>query len=190
MVLTDKNQDKSSSSTYDYISNHIENVKRRLLRFSQILWERGIQHDKSKLEEPEYSLWCKMDEEPRFPYGSKEYEEKVSRWRFLFNLHFKKNRHHPEHFKLKDYDDKDLIDLIEMLCDWLGYRDNISYAAASRLVSNQCDRYGFSEELKDILLNTLKNWFVEFGGVPTVDFNKLEKHIKNDGLGKNVDIYV
>lgn len=154
----------SKNSTKDYIISHKRAVQRWMQRFGIILLRRGEDHDNSKLEEPEFSGWCKMDEEPRYPYGSYEYKDKVKRFNPLFIEHWRKNRHHPEYFNY-NFNDMDLIDIIEMMCDWLGYRDNITYTEASQLVSTQCDRYGFSDELKELILNTLKNHFVSFGGV-------------------------
>lgn len=174
------------SSTETYIRGHINRVQRWIFKFSQILKYRGLVHDKSKLEEPEFSEWKKMDEEPRYLYGSEEYDEKIKRYKYLFEMHWSKNRHHPEYFKITGSPTVDLIDLIEMLCDWLGYRDNITYTEASELVRTQCKRYGFSEELQDLLLNTLSNWFVSFGGV---EKPKVPKY-KGKTLGSTIDIYV
>ena len=61
--------------TESYIRNHIKRVWNKLLKLITALSIRLQEHDKSKLEEPEFSLWKKMDEEPRYPYGSKEYKE-------------------------------------------------------------------------------------------------------------------
>lgn len=97
----------------------------------------------------------------------KKYEEKKERYKWLFDEHYSNNRHHPEYFQIhnnKDFE-MDLLDLLEMLCDWCGYRDYITYTDASDLVEQQCKRYNFSTEIKDLLLNTLKNNFVSFGGV-------------------------
>ena len=157
--------------TKEYIEAHRSRVRKWLQHFSNILEQKGKEHDQSKLEEPEFSQWCKMDEEPRYKYGTKEYNEKLKRFEYLFKMHWtdKRNRHHPEHFELmsKDeriFNDRDLIDLVEMLCDWLGYRNCISYKEAKTLVEQQCKRFGFSEELQSLLMNTLMNYFITFGG--------------------------
>lgn len=154
----------NGSQTEEYIINHKRAVQRWMQKFSLVLMDRGEKHDNSKLQEPEFSYWCKMDEEPRYRYGTKEYKDKIERYRPLFEIHWKANRHHPEYFNYH-FDDVDLIDLIEMLCDWLSYRDKLSYTEASDLVHQQCQRYGFSEEKEFLLLNTLKNHFIYFGGV-------------------------
>ena len=155
----------SKQQTEMYIKGHIKRVQNWLFHFAIALYNRGVHHDQSKLQSPELEGWTQMDKEPRYPYGTKEYNEKKKRYAWLFEEHYKHNRHHPEYFDTptKVSFERDLVDLIEMLCDWLGYRESIRYAEASTLVDQQCKRYGFSSEIKDLLLNTLKNYFVDFG---------------------------
>lgn len=152
--------------TEEYIKGHIARVQAWLFHFAQALFERGSAHDASKLEEPEISGWTQMDLEPRYPYGSPEYEAKKARYNWLFKEHYSKNKHHPEYFEIHNNKatEMDLMDLLELLCDWLGYKKSIRYTEASALVDQQCERYGFSDEIHDLLLNTLKNYFVDFGG--------------------------
>ena len=157
--------------TYKYITTHKKNVFMRMQAAADILTKRGLEHDNSKLENPEFSNWCLMDNEPRYKYGTKEYKLKMDRWKPLLKMHYSNpsNSHHPENFK-DDFDiatRKDLFDIIEMICDWLAYKDKITYTEASNLVMEQCKRYGFSEELSDLILNTLKNNFINFGGIDT-----------------------
>lgn len=153
--------------TEKYIRGHIGRVQKWIAHFAQALFDRGSKHDASKLEFPELEGWTRMDLEPRYPYGSKEYEEKKERYEWLFHTHYSRNRHHPEYFEIHDNKafEMDMLDLLEMLCDWLGYRDSIRYTDATNLVDQQCERYGFSEEIHDLLLNTLKNYFVDFGSM-------------------------
>lgn len=152
------------NKTLQYIYRHKAKVQKWLNLFAAVLNKRGLNHDNSKLESPEYQGWVKMDNEPRYDYGTKEYDDKIERYKWLLKEHYSKNRHHPEYWDLhKEDTSKDLIDIIEMLCDWLGYRDQISYKEASDLVKKQTERYGFSEELSDLILNTLTNNFIDFG---------------------------
>lgn len=185
----------TTPTTKEYIEKHQNAVKRWLAHFSMILQSRAIKHDESKLQEPEYSLWKKMDEEPRYPYGTKEYSSKLKRWQHLFKLHWKdkRNRHHPEHFT-SPVVEMDLMDMIEMLCDWLGYKEAVSYSEASKLVDNQCKRFNFPEEFKNLLLNTLANYFVTFGGVVNTadDESRKAREIidNNKKIGSIIDILV
>ena len=141
-------------STEEYVNSHINRVQKWIGKFSTILFIRGINHDKSKLCEPELSLWKKMDEEPRYPYGTSKYKEKLNRYKEVFQQHYKHNKHHPEHWS-GYYCDMDLMDVIEMLCDWLGYKDDITLKEAEILVNQQCERYGFNEEKLDQKIESL-----------------------------------
>ena len=67
-----------------------------------------------------------------------------------------------DNFVLGKETERDLLDLLEMVADWISYKDDLRYSEASELVKKQCERYGFSEEISDLLLNTLKNYYVEF----------------------------
>ena len=57
--------------------------------------------------------------------------------------------------------DMNLIDIMEMLCDWISYKDDISITDAVEVVEKQSRRFGFSDELKNILLNTLFEYFAK-----------------------------
>lgn len=165
--------------TKQYIETHIKNVRKKIQTFSSILYKRGELHDRSKLEYPEYQEWCKMDEEPKYPYGSKEYERKKQKYKYLFDYHYAHNRHHPDRWK--DYIFPfcpDLLDLIEMLCDWIAYKDSISYKEAKEIIKQQSIRFKFSEELSDILLNTLYNYYVCIGKANELK-NEAPKIVKN-----------
>ena len=141
-------ENSQQTSTEEYISGHISRVQKWISKFSTILYIRGLNHDRSKLCEPELSMWKKMDEEPRYPYGTKEYQEKLNRYQELFKLHYKRNKHHPEHWS-GYYLEMDLIDIIEMLCDWLGYKEDITIEEAEALIDQQCRRYNFNNTFTD-----------------------------------------
>jgi len=104
-----------------------------------------------------------MDKEPRYPYGSPQYVEKMRRWKYVFDHHYKYNRHHPEHFEF-GIQGMNLVDIIEMLCDWIGYKDYISITEAISTVEQQMKRYGFSDDLSYIIKNTLIDYFSIMGG--------------------------
>ena len=70
----------SDSSTSSYTLEHINQVKSKMEFFASVLATRGTSHDSSKLIEPEYSGWLAMDQEPRYPYGSEKYYDKINRF--------------------------------------------------------------------------------------------------------------
>lgn len=157
--------------TEEYIKGHISRVRRHINTFIQLLIRRAENHDKSKLEEPELSWWKEMDKEPRYPYGSKEYEQKLKRYNKVFKHHYQYNRHHPEHYEY-GVSEMTLIDIVEMMCDWLGYKDTTTVTEALKVCDEQMARYDISEELRQIIFNTLLRYYSLMGGKnPNYDNN-------------------
>lgn len=93
--------------------------------------------------------------------------------------------------------------MIEMLCDWLGYKEDISLSEAQELIETQCKRYGFSGEMRGLLYNTLKNYFVipdaekeinelirKVEDVTMRDKLQTMKNCMTDPQEKHIDIYI
>lgn len=151
--------------TEKYIYEHKKRIRKWLISFAAELIARSESHDNSKLMEPELSGWKQMDQEPRYKYGIKDYFKKLKKYKWLLELHWSNNKHHPEYWEMHPDDkSRDLVDILEMLADWSSYKDKMSYTEASEMVEKQSERYHLSDELKDLLLNTLSNYFVYFGG--------------------------
>lgn len=144
-------------STKSYTQEHIQSVRRLLNKFADILKYKGEIHDQSKLEEPEVYGWAAMDLEERYNYGSPEYYDKLRRFAEVFRHHYMVNSHHPEHFKNPEYE-MTLIDMIEMLCDWFSYKNNVSLPEAINLINEQCKRFKFSKTIKCLLTNTYREY--------------------------------
>lgn len=157
--------------TEEYIKGHISRVRMHINTFIQLLIRRAENHDKSKLEEPELSWWKEMDKEPRYPYGSEEYKQKIKRWNKVFKHHYQYNRHHPEYYEY-GVSEMTLIDIVEMMCDWLGYKDTTTITEALKVCDEQMARYDISEELRQIIFNTLLRYYSLMGGKnPNYDNN-------------------
>ena len=157
--------------TEEYIKGHISRVRKHMNTFVQLLLKRAINHDKSKLEEPELSWWKEMDKEPRYPYGSEEYKQKIKRWDKVFKHHYKYNRHHPEHYEY-GVSEMTLVDIVEMMCDWLGYKDTIAISEALKVCDEQMKRYDIPDDIRQIIFNTLLRYYSLMGGFnPNYDKN-------------------
>ena len=157
--------------TEEYIKGHISRVRKHMNTFVQLLLKRAINHDKSKLEEPELSWWKEMDKEPRYPYGSEEYKQKIKRWDKVFKHHYKYNRHHPEHYEY-GISEMTLVDIVEMMCDWLGYKDTIAISEALKVCDEQMKRYDIPDDIRQIIFNTLLRYYSLMGGFnPNYDKN-------------------
>lgn len=149
--------------TASYVKQHILRVQEKLQVIIQILEKRSKNHDRSKLEEPEFSLWKEMDSEPKYEFNSLEYFEKQKKFRKVFELHYKNNRHHPEYHQ-NGVNDMNLVDLLEFLIDSISYKEDIRISEALRICEEQAARFQISEQLTQVLKNTVIRYFALMGG--------------------------
>ncbi len=85
-------------STLDTLK-HIAAVRRHLDAFAIALIARGDEHDASKLEEPEKSVFDQYRPLLKaLKYGSDEYKANLEKLKLALKHHYEHNRHHPEHF--------------------------------------------------------------------------------------------
>jgi hypothetical protein len=117
---------------------------------------RGITHDDSKLGDIEVDIFTEYT--PKLAtckYRSEEYNQFLKEMKPALDHHYAKNRHHPEHFP-NGIKDMDLIDLIEMICDWKAstLRHNDGNILTS--IDKNQERFGYSSELAQIFRNTVK----------------------------------
>ena len=202
-------------STAEYIKAHIDRVRKHLNIFIKLLESRAINHDASKLGPTELPLWEKMDQEPRYRYGTPEYKDKIRRYKAVSEYHYAHNRHHPEHYP-NGIADMTLIDIMEMVADWLGYKDDLSYNDAIKIVADQMLKYNIINEdeykatldpnysfdkkdpniLKLILINTLRRYFVVLKGLKGEPDGIVEELHPHDNpyfrnlYDKTIDIYI
>jgi hypothetical protein len=135
---------------------HIFHVRDRLTMAVGELIERAADHDRSKLEEPELSVFNEYTPKLRdSTYGSDEYKTFLEGMGEGLRHHYAANRHHPEHFE-DGIRGMNLIDLVEMLCDWKAATLRHADGDIRRSIEQNQERFGYSDELKAILLNTLE----------------------------------
>jgi len=80
---------------------------------------RGIVHDESKLNEPEFSQFAKsIPKLKKTTFGEEDYEKAKESLGDALYHHYQYNDHHPEHFE-NGVHDMDIIQLTEMLCDMM-----------------------------------------------------------------------
>jgi hypothetical protein len=118
---------------------------------------RAAEHDESKLQEPEKSMYDEYKPKIRqaeieFGYGSKEYEGVLAKMGEALRHHFSENSHHPEHYP-NGINGMSLLDLIEALADWKAA--SVQYGTPLNLEANR-KRFGISEQLFEIIQNTVK----------------------------------
>lgn len=133
---------------------HISKVCVFLTRVAGELMERGFTHDISKMEEPELSLFAEWGPKLReLVYGSEEYKEAIAQMGVALQAHYQGNRHHPEHHE-SGVAGMNLVDLIEMVCDWAAAAQRTKDGKFSDSLKHNRERFGLSPQLVSILQNS------------------------------------
>lgn len=135
---------------------HIELVRKFIRLFTDKLITRGVEHDKLKLESPEVELFAEYT--PKLAsstYGSEEYEGFLKGLDVALQHHYANYRHHPEHFA-KGINDMNLVDIVEMLCDWKASSARQHNGNLLKSIEVNAQRFGYDDQLKQILINTAK----------------------------------
>ena len=134
---------------------HIHQVQRLLFDVIHDNSWRSMTHDQSKLQEPELSVFNEYTSKlAGTTYGSPAYEEFRKQMHPVLEHHYANNRHHPEHFA-NGIRDMTLLDIIEMLADWKAASLRHNDGNILKSVAQNQQRFGYSDELKQILMNTV-----------------------------------
>ena len=139
---------------------HIETVRNYLNGVIVDLMERQEQHDQTKLQTPEVEIFEEYTPKLKnCEYGSDEYKRYMKEMKVAIDHHNKCNRHHPEHHP-NGISDMNLIDLIEMICDWKAASLRHTTGNVYKSIEINQERFGYSDELKKIFKNTLDRLLV------------------------------
>lgn len=115
---------------------------------------RSLIHDASKLKEPELSIFdAQTSKLAKFDYASDEYQAALQALKPALDHHYQKNDHHPEHFE-NGINDMNLVNLIEMCCDWYAAMQRHDSADIARSLDINQGRFEISNQLMDIIRNT------------------------------------
>lgn len=136
---------------------HIRNVQRKLLMVIGHLMERAFKHDQSKLESPEKEVYDKYTPQLAIiEYGTPSYKEVLKKMEVGISHHYSVSPHHPEYY-VDGINGMTLIDLIEMLADWkaASERHTVKQTSIEKSIEINAERFGISDQLKQILLNTV-----------------------------------
>jgi len=135
---------------------HINNVRMFLEIIMHQIIERAKNHDRTKLEEPEFSTFVEYTPKLKdSTYGSPEYKEFLKGMEVALDHHYAHNRHHPEFFE-NGIDGMDLVDLIEMMCDWKAATLRHDNGDINKSIEINTERFNLSPQLVNILKNTIK----------------------------------
>lgn len=152
----------SNSQQYDSSKDtllHIKRVNELLLQFAKELMDRAVRHDNSKLHEPEKPLFDKMTPHLKtLTYGSEEYKKSLAELKPALDHHYTHNSHHPEFYK-DGINDFDLVDLVEMICDWKAASERHEDGNIFRSIQINKERFSMSVQLAKIFENTVNKLF-------------------------------
>lgn len=148
------------AETYDSrpdTHEHIAKVRGYLLNVAVMLIRRAHEHDRSKLEGPELTMFDEYTPKLRdSTYGSDEYKGFLVGMGEGLRHHYAVNDHHPEHHP-GGIHDMDLIQLVEMLCDWKAATMRHADGDLRRSIAQNAERFGYGEDIEHLLLNTAEN---------------------------------
>lgn len=141
-------------STHD-TRQHIDSVRENIGEVIQDLFVRAVRHDESKLSEPEKSLFDEFTPKLRgSTYGSEEYKGFLEKMGSALQHHYQVNSHHPEHYE-NGINGMDLIDVLEMLADWKAATTRHADGDIRKSLEINRIRFNISDQLYDILKNTI-----------------------------------
>lgn len=172
------------SKKYDCTADVIEHVRKVKYWIDEIrnqLEGRAGRHDYSKTKEPEKAIFDEWT--PRLKeltFGTDEYKAALAKMGEGLKHHYAANRHHPEHHA-NGVNDMTLVDLIEMVCDWMAA---VEAKGQPVNLDAACERFGIGDQLKRIINNHLQDtdyWNV-INGVPVTYFSPDGPKLRNDAF--------
>ena len=135
---------------------HIAVVKRIGIKFVVALQNRLIVHDKSKLRAPEKRIFDIYTSKLKgSTYMSDEYKEFLKEMKPGLDHHYANNDHHPQYFD-DGVKGMSLIAVMEMLIDWCAAVQRHNDGDILTSIEKNQERFGYGDEVKQILLNTVK----------------------------------
>ena len=156
--------DNQKITNYETLK-HIEIVMRLLATMQNEILQRMFSHDRSKLESPELEMFAQFtDKLAGMTYGSEEYKQGLEEMKTsALGHHYENNRHHPDFFA-NGVDDMNLIDILEMFCDWKAASLRHDNGDIYKSLEINTERFNLSPQLAKILRNTIPLLYFAYGG--------------------------
>lgn len=138
---------------------HVNEVRTNVWSLIHELDKRAQVHDASKFEEPERSIFAENTPKlAKTEYGTPEYEKLLEEVKPAIEHHYSKNTHHPEHWP-HGIEDMDLLDLVEMLCDWAAATKRNKNGNIHKSIEHNEKRFNINPQLSKIFTNTVNRYF-------------------------------
>ena len=137
---------------------HITLVTEYLEKLVAKLTIRAKEHDQSKLMSPEKEAFDKLASSLKsLTYGSEEYNSTLEKVRPAIEHHWKNNRHHPEYHE-HGLEDMNLVDIIELFCDWCAATHRHDDGDIGRSINVNAKRFKYPGLIGKIFINTCKEY--------------------------------
>jgi len=136
--------------------DHMLRVGNLMFEFADAVVARSRDHDTSKLQEPEASIF--EENTPKLAgltYGSQEYMDILETMRPALTHHYAENSHHPEHYE-NGVNDMTLLDLVEMFFDWKAAVERHDDGSIMASIEHNTGRFKLDPQVAAIFRNTAK----------------------------------
>lgn len=121
------------------------------------LIDRAEHHDDSKLEEDELPFFDEYTPKLKTcEYDSPEYRGFLKGLKPALDHHYAVNRHHPEHFGEQGIKGMNIVDIVEMLCDWKASTLRQQGGNLLTSIEKNRERFDYSKDLQSLLNNTAR----------------------------------
>lgn len=143
--------------TYDSTTEtltHINRVQVHIAHMQANLDERSNLHDRSKLQEPEKSVFDEYTPKLKdSTYGSEEYKSFLAGMKPALDHHYAVNDHHPDG---RGIEGMSLLALVEMMADWKAATERHADGSLAKSLEINRVRFGISDQLYAVLVNTAR----------------------------------
>ena len=120
------------------------------------LYFRGWKHDWSKLGWYEAKHYAKVIFKLKgSTYGTEEYKKMLVDIQPAVKHHYKKNKHHPEHYE-NGFQDMTELDKLELIADWVAASKRHADGDIYKSIEINQKRFGYSDKDKEWLISMAK----------------------------------
>lgn len=144
-----------TDNTINYICGKRLDSNLAMLQFIVCeLFQRAVVHDNSKFSPEEYEPYeAAFPELQKYAYGTEEFKAALRKIKPAIQHHYENNRHHPE-WHANGINGMNLLDIIEMTCDWIAASERSQKDIFEGLEMNK-ERFKISDQLHVVIKNTV-----------------------------------
>lgn len=155
MKVEEKMDVKKLKESKEATQRHIATVQVIMAHMISELVKRSRDHDQSKLQPPEDVGFAEFTDKLKgSTYGSPEYQQFLKDMKPFLDHHYANNSHHPEHYE-KGIRGMNILDLLEMLCDWKAAGLRHADGDIRQSIYKNANRFDMPPALVDIFLNSI-----------------------------------